>query len=67
MSRAFADHAAEFYAGSGNNHRRALELARINATNRPTPRAIKQAHAIGVSVQAATVPVSVGITAAQVS
>jgi hypothetical protein len=45
---AFADHAAEFYAGSGNNYRRALELARANVYNRPTRRAIEQAHAIGV-------------------
>jgi tetratricopeptide (TPR) repeat protein len=43
---AFADHAAEFYAGSGNDCRRALELARTNVANRPTRRAIKQAHAI---------------------
>src|ERR1043166_2166483 len=43
---AFADHAAEFYAGSGNDCRRALELARVNVANRPTRRAIKQAHAI---------------------
>ena len=43
---AFADHAAEFYAGSGNNCRRALELARANVANRPTRRAVKQAHAI---------------------
>ena len=46
---AFADHAAEFYAGSGNDRRRALELARANTTNRPTRRAVKQAHAIAVS------------------
>jgi predicted Zn-dependent protease len=45
---AFADHAAEFYAGSGNDCRRALELARANVANRPTRRAIKQAHAIVV-------------------
>jgi tetratricopeptide (TPR) repeat protein len=45
---AFADHAAEFYAGSGNDHRRALELARVNVANRPTRRAIKQADAIAV-------------------
>jgi tetratricopeptide (TPR) repeat protein len=45
---AFADHAAEFYAGSGNDHRRALELARVNVANRPTPRAISQANSIGV-------------------
>jgi hypothetical protein len=43
---AFADHAAEFYPGSGNDHRRALELARVEATNRPTRRAIKQADAM---------------------
>jgi hypothetical protein len=46
---AFADHAAEFYAGSGNDCRRALQLARINADNRPTLRAFEQAHAIAVS------------------
>jgi hypothetical protein len=45
---AFADHAAEFYAGSGDDCRRALELARANVANRPTRRAIKQAHAIAV-------------------
>jgi hypothetical protein len=45
---AFADHAAEFYAGSGNDCRRALELARVNVANRPTRRALKQAHAIAV-------------------
>jgi tetratricopeptide (TPR) repeat protein len=46
---AFADHGAEFYAGSGNDCRRALDLARINVANRPTLRAFKQAHAIAVS------------------
>jgi hypothetical protein len=46
---AFADHAAEFYAGSGNDRRRALELARANAANRPTLRAITQAQAIARS------------------
>ena len=45
---AFADHAAEFYAGSGNDCRRALELARTNVANRPTRRAVKQAYAIAV-------------------
>jgi tetratricopeptide (TPR) repeat protein len=45
---AFADHAAEFYAGSGNDCRRALELASANVVNRPTRRAIKQVHAIAV-------------------
>lgn len=43
---AFADHAAEFFAGSGNDRRRALELARANAANRPTPRALRQAQSI---------------------
>jgi len=33
---AFADHGAEFYSGSGNDARRALELARVNLANRPT-------------------------------
>lgn len=46
---AFADHAAEFYAGSGNDRRRALELAGANVANRPTRRAVKQAHAIAAS------------------
>lgn len=43
---AFADHAAEFYAGSGGDNLRALELARANAANRPTRRALEQAKAI---------------------
>jgi tetratricopeptide (TPR) repeat protein len=43
---AFADHAAEFYAGSGNDHRRALQLARANVANRPTHRAVKQLETI---------------------
>ena len=46
---AFADHGAEFYAGSGNNWRRALDLARINVANRPTLRAFEQAHDIAVN------------------
>jgi hypothetical protein len=46
---AFADHGAEFYAGSGNNLCRALELARVNLANRPTMRAFEQAYAIAVS------------------
>jgi tetratricopeptide (TPR) repeat protein len=46
---AFADHAADFYAGSGNDLRRAVELARANAANRPTRRAVKQAHAIAAN------------------
>lgn len=43
---AFADHGAEFYAGSGSDPERALELARINVSNRPTRRASKQMNAI---------------------
>ena len=46
---AFADHGAEFYAGSGDNWRRALQLARINVANRPTLRAFEQAHHIAVN------------------
>ena len=40
---AFADHGAEFYLGSGDDPRRALELARLNLANRPTLRAFEQA------------------------
>jgi hypothetical protein len=43
---AFADHAAEFYANSGNDCQRALELARANVANRPTCRAVRQVDAI---------------------
>jgi hypothetical protein len=50
---AFADHAAEFYAGSGNNSRRALELARVNVANRPTHRAVEQMDAIAASADEA--------------
>jgi tetratricopeptide (TPR) repeat protein len=46
---AFADHGAEFYAGSGNDCRRALALALVNVTNRPTLRAFEQAHKMAVS------------------
>jgi tetratricopeptide (TPR) repeat protein len=46
---AFADHGAEFYADSGIDLRRALDLARLNVANRPTLRAFEQAHAIAVS------------------
>jgi hypothetical protein len=45
---AFADHAAEFYAGSGGDCERALELARANVANRPTRRAIKQVDAFAM-------------------
>ena len=46
---AFADHAAEFYAGSGNDGRRALELARANVANRPTRNAVKQLDALAMN------------------
>jgi tetratricopeptide (TPR) repeat protein len=45
---AFADHAAAFYADTGNNLIRALELARVNVSNRPTLRAFEQALAIAL-------------------
>ena len=46
---AFADHGAEFYAESGIDIHRALDLARLNVANRPTLRAFEQAHAIAVN------------------
>jgi hypothetical protein len=46
---AFADHGAEFYAGSGNSWSRALDLARVNVANRPTLRAFEQAHDVAVN------------------
>jgi tetratricopeptide (TPR) repeat protein len=46
---AFADHGAEFYAGSGGDYRRALELALVNVANRPTLRAFEQAHEMAVA------------------
>jgi hypothetical protein len=52
---AFADHGAEFYAGSGNDCRRALPLARINADNRPMLRALEQARNIATSAEDAGV------------
>ena len=39
---AFADHGAEFYAGSGDDVRKAFELASVNLANRPTLRAFEQ-------------------------
>jgi tetratricopeptide (TPR) repeat protein len=41
---AFADHGAEFYSGSGNDPKRAFELAMVNLANRPTLRAFEQAY-----------------------
>jgi len=52
---AFADHAADFYAGSGNDHRRALQLARVNVANRATHQAIKQLEAIAANSDEAAV------------
>jgi hypothetical protein len=52
---AFADHAAEFYAGSGNDCRWALELARANVANRPTSRAVEQMDAIAASADEAKI------------
>src|SRR5262249_35282497 len=52
---AFADHAAEFYAGSANDRRRALELARVNVATRATHQAIKQLEAIAANSDEAAV------------
>ncbi|HSI40114.1 MAG TPA: hypothetical protein VLA00_06150 [Xanthobacteraceae bacterium] len=52
---AFADHGAEFYAGSGNDARRALELARINLANRPTVRAFQDAYRMAINAAEATI------------
>ena len=52
---AFADHAAEFYAGSGDDHPRALKLACANVMNRPARRAVAQVRAIAAN---ATKPVA---------
>jgi len=48
---AFADHGAEFYAGTGNDARRAYELASVNVANRPTLRALEQAHAAALDAR----------------
>ncbi|XXT23694.1 tetratricopeptide repeat protein [Sorangium sp. So ce429] len=47
---AFADHAAEFYLGDGNDVLKALSLARRNLANRPTLRAFELAHEAAVRV-----------------
>jgi hypothetical protein len=49
---AFADHGAEFYSGSGNDPRRAFELASINLANRPTQRAVDLARETSETVPA---------------
>ena len=46
---AFADHGAEFYLGSGDDPGRAFELAQMNVANRPTRRALEQAHAAALA------------------
>jgi ribosomal protein S20 len=46
---AFADHGAEFYAASGRDTRRAIQLARVNVANRPTLRAFELAYNIAFS------------------
>lgn len=51
---AFADHAAEFYAGSGDDPRRAFELTRIDLANRPTLRAFEKAYAAAVQADEAS-------------
>ncbi|MBV9724349.1 MAG: hypothetical protein JO299_04170 [Gammaproteobacteria bacterium] len=50
---AYADHAAEFYARSGGNRQRALDLTRANAAMRPTRRAMPQLHPIGMTLNTA--------------
>ena len=47
---AFADHGAEFYAGSGNDPKRAFELTSVNLANRPTLRAFERAYDAAVAV-----------------
>jgi hypothetical protein len=42
--RAFADHAAEFFLSAGADPKRALGLAELNLTNRPTLRAFELSH-----------------------
>jgi tetratricopeptide (TPR) repeat protein len=55
---AFADHGAEFYAGSGNDPARALELARANVANRPTPRAVGQMQSLSQRAGTTSTPTS---------
>jgi tetratricopeptide (TPR) repeat protein len=62
---AFADHGAEFYAGSGNDAPRALDLARINVANRLTLRAYEQAYAIAVDADEADAATKLMAEAAQ--
>jgi tetratricopeptide (TPR) repeat protein len=48
---AFADHGSEFYSGSGNDSRRAFELAMINLANRPTLRAFERAYETAIETR----------------
>lgn len=48
---AFADHAAMFYSGSGNDSHKAFELACLDLANRPTLRAFERAYATAVAVE----------------
>jgi tetratricopeptide (TPR) repeat protein len=41
LPRAYADHAASFYLGMGNDPQRAVTLAHANAENRPTDEAVE--------------------------
>jgi tetratricopeptide (TPR) repeat protein len=59
---AFADHGAEFYRGSGDDPHKALELAQLNLSNRPTLRAFELAYEI--AVDAAVPQVAAGLLAA---
>ena len=46
---AFADHGVEFYSGSGNDVKRAFELASVNLANRPTLQAFEQGYETAVA------------------
>ena len=48
---AFADHAARFWLNAGNDPKRALELARLNAKNRPTEDALDLWMAAGAGAK----------------
>jgi tetratricopeptide (TPR) repeat protein len=60
---AFSDHAAAFYAGSGIDCSRALELARANVANRPTRRAVKQTAEIAMKANSPFPPRREGVPA----
>jgi tetratricopeptide (TPR) repeat protein len=62
---AFADHAAEFYSGSGNDARRAFELASINLANRPTLRALEHAYEAALEAGALDAASEILATASQ--